>query len=161
MTEPTQPKTQAFRALDVPESNFTSYPPAHRAINQNRYNRRLADHAGLTNYGVNMTRIIPGGQSSYRHAHSHQDEFILVLEGQIVLETNAGAQILTQGMCAGFPAGNGDARRFVNRSDRDVLLLVIGDRTLGDAITYPDVDMHATLGPDGRYRFTTKVGEPL
>jgi uncharacterized cupin superfamily protein len=151
----------AFNAADVAETNFTSYPAAHRAINQDRYNRRLGDHAGLRNYGVNMTRIIPGGQSSYRHAHSRQDEFIFVVDGEVVLETNGGAQTLTRGMCAGFPAGTGDAHRFINRTANDVILLVVGDRTAGDEISYPDVDMHATLGPDGRYRFTTKRGEPL
>ena len=161
MTDETPPKMPAFNALDVPESNFTSYPAAHCMINQNRYNRRLGDHAGLRNYGVNLTRIIPGGQSSYRHAHSHQDEFIFVLEGEVVLETNAGAQILRKGMCAGFPGGTGDTHRFVNRTEADVLLLVVGDRTPGDEITYPDVDMRATLGPDGTYSFTTKAGEPL
>jgi uncharacterized cupin superfamily protein len=158
VTDETHPKMPVFRSLDVPESNFTSYAAAHRAINQSRFNRRLGDHAGLQNYGVNLTRIIPGGQSSYRHAHSHQDEFVFVLEGKVVLETNAGAQTLTKGMCAGFPAGTGDAHRFVNRSDTDVLLLVVGGRTPGDEITYPDVDMHATLGPDGQYRFTTRAG---
>jgi uncharacterized cupin superfamily protein len=70
-----------------------------------------------------LTRIIPGGQSSFRHAHSRQDEFIYVLEGEVVLETNDGAQVLTAGMCAGFPAGTGDAHRFVNRTERDVMLL--------------------------------------
>jgi len=79
----------------------------------------------------------------------------------VVLETNEGAQTLTAGMCAGFPAGTGDAHRFVNRSARDALLLVIGDRSSDDEITYPDVDMHAVLGPDGRYKFSTKSGEPL
>jgi uncharacterized cupin superfamily protein len=151
----------AFDAAEVAESNFTSYPEAHRAINQKRFNRRLGDHAGLRNYGVTLTRIIPGGQSSYRHAHSRQDEFIFVLQGEVSLETNGGAQTLTPGMCAGFPAGTGDAHRFVNQSASDVTLLVIGDRTPGDEITYPDVDMRASLGPDGRYQFTTKAGEPL
>src|SRR5215470_4729891 len=99
------PKMPAFNPADVAESNFTSYPQAHRAINQNRYNRRLGDHAGLRNFGVNLTRIVPGGQSSYRHAHLRQDEFILVLQGEVVLETNEGAQVLPAGMCAGFPAG--------------------------------------------------------
>ena len=93
---------------------------------------------------MNLTRIVPGGQSSYRHAHSRQDEFIYVLEGEVVLETNAGAQVLRPGMCAGFPAGTGDAHRFVNRSSADVLLLVVGDRSAGDEITYPEVDMQAT-----------------
>jgi len=116
----------AFDPADVPETNFTSYPEPHRAVNQNRYNRRLGDHAGLRNFGVNLTRIVPGGQSSYRHAHSRQDEFIFVLTGEVVLETNGGLQTLTAGMCAGFPAGCGDAHRFVNRSADDALLLVIG-----------------------------------
>ena len=151
----------AFDPADVPESNATSIPEPHRAANQNRANRRLGDHAGLRNFGVILTRIVPGGQSSYRHAHSLQDEFVYVLDGEVVLETNGGAQTLTAGMCAGFPAGTGDAHRFINRSARDVRLLVVGDRTADDEITYPDVDMHAKLGPDGRYRFTTKAGDPL
>lgn len=145
----------------VSESNFTSYPEPHRAANSMRYNRKLGDHAGLRNFGVNLTRIIPGGQSSYRHAHSRQDEFIFVLEGEVVLETNGGEQILKAGMCAGFPAGTGDAHRFVNRTGRDVKLLVIGDRTPDDEVSYADVDMHAVLGPDGVYRFSKKSGEPL
>ena len=131
-----------------------------RAPNQNRYNRRLGNHIGLKNFGVNLTRIVPGGQSSYRHAHSRQDEFVYVLEGEVVLETDAGAQTLGAGMCAGFPAGTGDAHRFVNRSDADVLLLVVGDRSGDDEITYPDIDMHARLAADGRYIFTHKDGTP-
>jgi uncharacterized cupin superfamily protein len=83
------------------------------------------------------------------------------MEGEVELETDAGAQALGPGMCAGFPAGTGDAHRFVNRSAGDVLLLVVGDRTLDDEITYPDVDMHARLGRDGQYHFTTKSGDPL
>ncbi|WP_084301488.1 cupin domain-containing protein [Bradyrhizobium sp. WSM2254] len=161
MTTLSKPRLPAFDPEDVSESNFTGYPQLHRAANQMRYNRRLGEHAGLKNFGVNLTRIIPGGQSSYRHAHSRQDEFVFVIEGEVVLETNSGAQVLTTGMCAGFPAGSGDAHRFVNRTTRDVRLLVIGDRTPDDVITYPDVDMHAVLGPDGVYKFTTKAGEPL
>jgi len=161
MTEDTKPGHPAFNPAVVSETNFTSYPEPHRAVNSMRYYRRLGDHAGLKTFGVNLTRIIPQGQSSYRHAHSRQDEFVYVLEGEVVLETNEGAQTLTAGMCAGFPAGTGDAHRFVNRSARDALLLVIGDRSSDDEITYPDVDMHAVLGPDGRYKFSTKSGEPL
>src|ERR1700741_3881459 len=111
-----KPRPPAFEPADVPESNATTLPEPLRAANMNRYNRRLGDHAGLKNFGVNLTRIVPGGQSSYRHAHSRQDEFVYVLEGEVVLETDAGAQQLRAGMCAGFPAGTGDAHRFVNRS---------------------------------------------
>jgi uncharacterized cupin superfamily protein len=161
MTEESRLKLPAFDPGVVAESNFTSYPEPHRAPNQMRYNRRLGDHAGLQNFGVNLTRIVPGGQSSYRHAHSRQDEFVLVLEGEVVLQTNDGEQTLKPGMCAGFPAGSGDAHRFLNRSATDAKLLVIGDRSSGDEIGYPDVDMHAVLGADGTYRFSTKSGEPL
>src|SRR5258706_9593197 len=117
-----------FNPLSLPESNATSYPEPFRALNQKRWNRRMGDHAGLTNFGVNLTRIEPGGQSSHRHAHSTQDEFIYVLEGEVTLETNAGAQILHPGACAGFPCNTGDAHRFVNHTSADVVLLVIGDR---------------------------------
>jgi uncharacterized cupin superfamily protein len=161
MTEPPEPRMPAFDPEVVEETNFTSYPAPYRAANQMRYFRRLGDHGGLRNFGVNLTRIVPGGQSSSRHAHSHQDEFVFVLAGEVVLETNGGEQVLTAGMCAAFPAGCGDAHRFVNRSASDAKLLVIGDRTAGDEVTYPDIDMHAVLGPDGRYRFSTKSGDPL
>ena len=154
----TKPKAPAFDPRDVAESNATGYPEPYRADNQRRYNRRLGNHAGLTNYGVNLTRIVPGGQSSHRHAHTRQDEFVYVLEGEVALETNSGAQVLKAGMCVGFPAGTGDAHRFVNRSSADVALLVVGDRTAGDEISYPDIDMQAKLGADGKYRFTRKDG---
>src|SRR5438445_197623 len=135
-------KMPAFDPLILPESNASGYPPPYHQNQTLRFNRRLGDHAGLTNFGVVLTRIAPGGQSSHRHAHSTQDEFIWVLEGEAVLHTDAGEQILTAGMCVGFPAGCGDAHRFLNRGDKDVLLLVVGDRTNGDEVSYPDVDLH-------------------
>src|SRR2546430_5966144 len=135
MSESSTPRLPAFDPGAVTETNFTSYPEPYRAANSTRYNRRLADHAGLKNFGVNLTRIVPGGQSSYRHAHSRQDEFIYVLQGKVELETNAGVEVLHAGMCAGFPAGTGNAHRFVNRSTEDVLLLVVGDRTAGDEVS--------------------------
>ena len=87
----TAPKPPAFDPADVAESNATGYPEPYRAANMKRYNRRLGAHAGLKNFGVNITRIVPGGQSSYRHAHSAQDEFIYVLSGETVLESNGSA----------------------------------------------------------------------
>jgi len=157
----TQPKPPAFDPRDIAESNATSYPEIYRAANQQRYNRRLGQHAGLKNFGVNITRIAPGGQSSYRHAHTTQDEFIYVLSGEVVMETNAGTQILGAGMCAGFPAGTGDAHRFLNRSAADVLLLVIGDKSPNDEVAYPDIDMQGKLGADGKFAFTRKDGTPF
>ena len=152
------PTLPAFDPLSLPESNATGYPEPYRAENQKRWNRRLGNHVGLTNYGVNLTRIVPGGQSSALHGHTKQDEFVWVLEGEVVLETTQGAQVLRAGHCAGFPAGKGEAHRFVNRSDRDVLLLVVGDRTQGDEVYYPTLDLQARLQPDGKYVFTRKDG---
>lgn len=155
-----KPRPPAFDPADIAESNATSYPVVFRADNSKRWNRRLGDHVGLKNFGVNLTRIVPGGQSSARHAHSKQDEFIWVVSGEIVLETNGGAQTLRAGMCAGFPASSGNAHRFVNRSNADAMILVIGDRTPFDEITYPDIDNAAKAGADGKYVHTRKDGTP-
>jgi uncharacterized cupin superfamily protein len=154
------PERSGFDPLMLPESNATGYPEPYRAANQQRWNRRLGGHAGLRNFGVNITRIMAGGQSSARHAHSRQDEFIYVLQGEVDLETDAGVEALRAGMCAGFPAGTGNAHRFVNRSANDVLLLVVGDRTAGDEVSYPDADLHGRMGADGGYVFSRKDGTP-
>lgn len=154
------PKPSGFDPLTIAESNASSYPEPYRADNQRRWNRRLGEHAGLTHFGVNLTRIAPSGQSSHRHAHSRQDEFIYVLQGEVELETDAGTQVLRAGMCAGFAAGAPNAHRFVNRSTADVVLLVIGDRTAGDEVSYPDIDLHGRMRADGRYTFSRKNGTP-
>jgi uncharacterized cupin superfamily protein len=154
------PQKSGFDPLTLPESNATLLPEPYRARNQQRWNRRLGDHAGIANFGVNLTRIAPGGQSSFRHAHSRQDEFVYVLEGEVELETDAGIEALRAGHCAGFSAGSGNAHRFVNRSAADVLLIVVGDRTKDDEVSYPDVDLHARMGADGRIVFAHKDGTP-
>ena len=156
----TKPRLPAFDPADLPESNATSYPDKFKPINSRRWNRRLGDHVGLKNFGVNLTRIEPGGQSSARHAHRKQDEFILVMSGEVVLETNEGSQTLGPGMCAGFPAGTGNAHCFVNKTTKDAILLVVGDRTLFEEVTYPDIDLHGKAGADGRLVFTKKDGTP-
>jgi uncharacterized cupin superfamily protein len=154
----TKPRLPAFDPKDLAESNATSYPEKFKAINSRRWNRRLGDHVGLSNFGVNLTRIEPGAQSSARHAHARQDEFIWVVSGEVVLETDEGEQVLRPGMCAGFAAGGGNAHRFVNRTAEDVFLLVVGDRTPFDEVTYPDIDNHAKAGADGKYVHTRKDG---
>lgn len=155
------PTLPAFDPLSLSESNATGYPEPFRADQAKRWNRRLGNHVGLANFGVNLTRIVPGGQSSALHGHTKQDEFVWVLEGEVVLETAKGAQLLHAGQCAGFPAGKGEAHRFVNRSDKDVLLLVVGDRTPGDEVYYPTLDLHARMQPGGKYVFSRKDGSPF
>ena len=108
-----------------------------------RDKRPLGDLFGLTNFGVNITRLAPGGWSALRHAHTKQDEFIYILEGSPTLLTDAGRTALHPGMCAGFKAGSGDSHCLVNESGADVVYLEIGDRTAGDAVEYPYDDLAA------------------
>jgi uncharacterized cupin superfamily protein len=123
-----------------------------------REKRPLGDLFGLQNFGVNLTRLAPGAVSALRHAHSGQDEFVYVLEGHPTLVTDAGDTPLAPGMCAGFRAGTGDAHHLHNRTREDVVYLELGDRTAGDAVTYPDDDLQAVIGSDGQWRFTRKDG---
>jgi uncharacterized cupin superfamily protein len=106
---------------------------------------------------VNLTRLAPGGESALLHRHSRQDEFVYVLEGEPTLVTDRGEVQLAPGMCAGFPA-QGLAHQLVNRTDRDVVYLEIGDRTPGDEGTYPVDDLKASLTADGRWIYTRKDG---
>ena len=143
----------------LPISNATSYPEPFRDGVLKRWYRRLGDHAGLKNFGVNLARIAPGGISSQRHWHLKQDEFVYVLEGETVMVTDAGEEVLKPGMCAGFPAGTRNAHHFLNRTSRDVLLLVVGDRTPGEEAGYPDIDLHGVT-VDGKFRFLHRDGTP-
>lgn len=152
----------ALRALEVPpRAQASSYPPDLAAKLAGREKRVLGDRFGLANFGVNLTRLPPGAASSLRHAHATQDEFVYILEGTPTLITDAGETLLAPGICAGFRAGSGDAHHLVNRSAADVLYLEIGDRSPGDAGSYPDDDLAAVMGADGKWRYTRKDGTPL
>ncbi len=157
--KPGSPK--AIRALDAPpRAKPSNYPEPFASRMKGREKRPLGDLFGLGNFGVNLTRLAPGAQSALRHAHSRQDEFIYVLQGHPTLVTDAGATVLEPGMCAGFRAGSGDAHHLVNRSAADVFYLEIGDRSPGDAAAYPDDDLQAVVGADGKWRFARKDGTP-
>lgn len=142
-----------------PRSRPSNYPEPFAARVAGREKRPLGDIFGLTNFGVNLTRLAPGAQSALLHRHSRQDEFVYVLEGAPTLVTEAGETPLASGMCAGFPAG-GLAHCLVNRTDTDVVYLEIGDRTPGDSGEYPADDLEARLDPEGRWRFFHKDGRP-
>jgi len=155
--KPGSPK--AVRAADAPpRARSSGYPEPFAARVKGREKRPLGDLFGLQNFGVNLTRLAPGAQSSLRHAHTKQDEFVYILEGRPTLVTNAGETQLEPGMCAGFKAGSGDAHHLQNRTNTDVLYLEIGDRTPGDGASYPDDDLQAVLGTDGKWRYLHKDG---
>lgn len=152
-------------ALDAaavpPRLRKTNYPAPFAARMDGRVKTPLGDLFGLTNFGVNITRILPGGSSALRHAHTRQDEFVYILEGEPVLLTDAGETPLKPGMCAGFKANIGDAHCLVNRTGKDVVYLEIGDRSPGDAVTYPDDDLLVVPTADGTTRHMVhKDGTP-
>lgn len=151
----------ALAAIDAPpRARQTGYPPSMATKVAARVKRPLGDLFGLRNFGVNLTTLGPGAFSALRHAHAKQDEFVYVLEGEPTLVTDAGETLLRPGMCAGFRAGSGDAHHLHNRTARDVLLLEVGDRSAGDSVLYPDDDVLAVFGDDGRWRYTRRDGTP-
>ena len=150
----------AIDPKDVPIQSGSRYPEPFASQVKGRHKRRLGDAVGLKNYGVNLVTLDPGFKSSMRHFHHVQDEFIYVLEGELVLMTNAGARTLRPGMVAGFPANDGDAHQLINESGKPAVYLEVGDRLPGDGVTYPDVDMAAMAGPNNTFTFTHKNGDP-
>lgn len=135
----------------------SNYPEPFFSRMAKREKRPLGDLFGLKNFGVNLTRLRPGGESALLHRHSKQDEFVYILEGAPTLITDQGEIDLAPGMCAGFQAA-GVAHHLVNRTASDVVYLEIGDRTPGDEGSYPADDLKAVLGPDGAWIFTHKDG---
>jgi uncharacterized cupin superfamily protein len=158
MAETTRPI--AIAAAQAPSRTKPSnYPEPFASRMAGRDKKPLGDLFALTNFGVNLTRLAPGAVSALRHAHSLQDEFVYVLQGHLVLITDAGDTPLHPGMCAGFKAGTGDGHQLANRSTEDVVYLEVGDRTPGDVGTYPDDDLQA-VSVGGLWRFTHKDGSP-
>lgn len=124
----------------------TFYPPPLDQPCRGRERKRLGDAAGLTQYGVNLLRLPPGAWSSQRHWHSHSDEFIYVLSGEIVLLSDAGEEVLRAGDAAGFKANDPDGHCLQNRSLQDATVLEVGTRHAEDSAVYPDIDMLAPAG---------------
>lgn len=150
----------AVEAAQVaPRTKSSNYPEPFASRMAGREKRPLGDLFGLTNFGVNLTRLAPGACSALRHAHSRQDEFIYILYGHPVLLTDAGETQLSPGMCAGFKAGTGNGHHLVNRTDDEVSYLEVGDRSAGDSAVYPDDDLQAVL-VEGKWHFTHKDGSP-
>ncbi|MFO1104753.1 MAG: cupin domain-containing protein [Amaricoccus sp.] len=148
---------QPINALDLPpRAKPTSYPEPFASRMTGRSKRPLGDAFGIKGFGVNLTRLDPGGQSALLHRHSHQEEFIYILSGTPILRTEQGEFALQPGMCAGFvPAG--PAHQLVNRSSEAVLYLEIGDRNPDDRGAYPEDDLEAVRQQDG-WRFLHKDG---
>lgn len=141
----------------APRTTPSNYPEPFASRMAGREKRALGDVFGLSNFGVNLTKLLPGADSALRHAHSKQDEFIYILSGHPVLMTDAGETQLSPGMCAGFKAGTGNAHQLRNRTSEDVHYLEAGDRSAGDSAVYPDDDLLAVLVNE-KWQFAHKDG---
>lgn len=144
----------------VPAGNTASYPKEFMPSIAGREKQRIGDAAGLTQFGVNIARIKPGGGSALRHYHETEDEFIYVIEGELVLQENDGEVVLRPGDAAGFVANSGNAHCLINRGTRDAVYLEVGTRSKNERVHYPDVDFRMERDDKGR-RWMRKSGEPI
>lgn len=140
-----------MKKIDIsaaPVRRGSAYPPPYDGPCQARERAQLGEAGGLTTFGVNLLTLAPGVWSSQRHWHSAEDEFVWVVEGEVVLITDACEEVLRPGDCAAFKAGEADGHHLVNRTDRPAKVLEIGSRSEADGCVYPDVDMIAEPGDD-------------
>ena len=137
----------------IPQSNRTDYPPQFASVVAGRWNRRLAPASGLTHMGVSQVVLKPGAQSSQRHWHDAEDEFVVMLSGEAVLNDDTGEHPMRAGDCAAFPGGERNGHVLVNRSDGDCTFIAVSAGP-DEGGGYSDIDMLFTA--DGRY--TTKDG---
>ena len=146
---------------EAPTGSGSRYPAPFAQPCMRRRWLRLGDAAGLTQFGVNLVTLEPGVWSSQRHWHSHEDEFVYLLEGELVLVTDAGEEILRAGDCAGFKAGERNGHHLQNRSKQAARMLVVGARNAADSCEYPDIDMKfAGDRYSGKGGYTHKDGTP-
>lgn len=136
------------------------YPAPFNLTTAGRAKKMLTKALGLTRFGVNITELDPDSATALRHWHSHEDEFIHVLEGEVTLVTDSGEQTLTAGMCAGFPGGVEDGHCIENRSGKPATILEVGSRDERDECHYPDVDLHCKSNRYAHTEFTQKDGTP-
>jgi uncharacterized cupin superfamily protein len=145
----------------APTVTGTRYPAPFDEPCRARVNKRLGEAAGLTQFGVNLTRLPPGAWSSQRHWHVREDELVYVVEGEVVLVEDDGEHVLRTGECAGFKAGARNGHHLQNRSNADALVLTVGTRDDADSAEYPDIDLRVGSGRySGRALYSRKDGTP-
>lgn len=147
-------------AIDVPAVTKSVYPAAFADQVEGRSKRKLGDVFGLKNFGVNYTTLPPGKVSALLHHHAAQDEFVLLLSGEAIVRVGDVDYTMMAGDCIGFAAGTGLGHQLINRSDAPVVYIEVGDRTLGDRVSYPEDDLQAIQQADASWQFLHKNGEP-
>jgi uncharacterized cupin superfamily protein len=143
----------------VPVKTGSIYPAPFAEQMAGRSSLRLGQAGGLTQFGANLVILEPGARSSLRHWHAHEDEFVMVTEGELVLVQNTGEVLMQPGDCAAFPANDPDGHCFVNQTDTEARFLVVGTKANPEFATYPDDDLKVEVR-DGTAAFTHHDGTP-
>ncbi|MDE5443649.1 cupin domain-containing protein [Bradyrhizobium sp. CSA207] len=141
----------------IPLRKGSGYPAPFDLACADRTRQRLGDAGRLSDFGINLMRLPPGNWSSQRHWHSHEDEFVYILEGEVTLIEDRGETVLRAGDCAAFPKGSGNGHHMINRSGATAVYLEVGSRSPGDLITCSDIEM---MSPASDGRFLHKDGTP-
>jgi uncharacterized cupin superfamily protein len=147
-----------MRKLDlsvIPVRSGSDYPAPFAERIAGRTRQALGDAGGLTDFGVNLTKLPPGAWSSHRHWHSEEDEFVYVLSGELTLITDDGEQLLRAGDCVAFPKNTPNGHHMVNRTSEMAICLDVGSRSPRDVCIYPDIDLRAD-----RDDYAHKDGQP-
>lgn len=153
--------TKPIKATSIEVNAATSiYPEPFASMMHGRVKRKLGNLFDLTNFGINLTELLPGAMSALKHQHLTQDEFIYILSGNPTLIHGDETFLMNPGECFGFKCNSGIAHQLVNKSDEIVTYLEIGDRTAGDQVEYPDNDLRAELQKNGSWGFLHKDGTP-
>ena len=142
-----------------PVKTGSIYPEPYASEMAGRSSLRLGDAGGLTQFGANLVILAPGAKSSLRHWHRHEDEFVMVTQGELVLVQDEGEHVMRPGDCAAFPAGDTNGHHFLNRTDAEARFLVVGTRAPSEVCTYSDVDLILEMN-GGKPRFTYRDGTP-
>lgn len=150
--------SKAKVAMDLIGDSFNPFPEPFKSQLGSAECRSLGDTFGLSQFGVNLEILAPGAQSALRHWHTKSDEFLYILDGELVLTTDDGEQTLSPGMCVGFPAGVDNGHHLINRSSSTAKFIVIGSRVDGDKAVYPDDDFKWVVKPSGEWAAAKKDG---
>jgi uncharacterized cupin superfamily protein len=144
----------------LPVETVIPYPDPFWKPIVGRERKRLGNAVGLSQFGVNLTTLKPGAQSSQRHWHQNEDEFVYVVSGEVVLCEDDGETVLKPGDAAGFKANSGNGHCLINRTQRDAVYLEVGTRVKGERATYSDIDMRYERDEQGNVRYLHRSGEP-
>jgi uncharacterized cupin superfamily protein len=145
---------------NVPAETAYTYPDPFWKVLVGRSRQRLGNAIGLSQFGVNLARLKPGAWSSQRHWHAAEDEFVYILEGEVVLCEDGGEIVLKAGDAAGWKANAGNGHCLINRTDRDVVMIEVGTRLTRETVVYSDIDMRLERSEQGAVNYFHKSGEP-